>query len=48
MSFAILTTVVRQTWVKANYEKAMLFVSFIEVVLVFGRVLLGAIAFQNS
>ncbi|KAK4049780.1 Transmembrane nucleoporin [Microbotryomycetes sp. JL221] len=37
-----------QTWVKANYEKAMLFVSFIEVVLVFGRILLGAITFQNS
>ncbi|POY72954.1 hypothetical protein BMF94_4030 [Rhodotorula taiwanensis] len=37
-----------QTWVKANYEKAMLFVAFVEVVLVFGRVLLGAITFQNS
>ncbi|GAA6026539.1 hypothetical protein JCM8202_002541 [Rhodotorula sphaerocarpa] len=37
-----------QTWVKANYEKAMLFVAFVEVVLVFGRVLLGAVLFQNS
>ncbi|SCZ92429.1 BZ3500_MvSof-1268-A1-R1_Chr5-2g07848 [Microbotryum saponariae] len=37
-----------QTWVKANYEKAMLFVAFVEVVLVFGRVLLGAITFRNS
>ncbi|GJN88219.1 hypothetical protein Rhopal_001184-T1 [Rhodotorula paludigena] len=37
-----------QTWVKANYEKAMLFVAYVEVVLVFGRILLGAITFQNS
>ncbi|BGP22458.1 hypothetical protein Rt10032_c07g3080 [Rhodotorula toruloides] len=37
-----------QTWVKANYEKAMLFVAFVEVVVVFGRILLGAITFQNS
>ncbi|GAA5993122.1 hypothetical protein JCM10908_001300 [Rhodotorula pacifica] len=37
-----------QTWVKANYEKAMQFVAFVEVVLVFGRVLLGAMLFQNS
>ncbi|KAK4052198.1 Transmembrane nucleoporin [Microbotryomycetes sp. JL201] len=37
-----------QSWVKANYEKAMLFVSFVEVVLVFGRILIGAITFQNS
>ncbi|GAA5827598.1 hypothetical protein JCM3770_005939 [Rhodotorula araucariae] len=37
-----------QVWVKANYEKAMLFVAFVEVVVVFGRVLLGAITFQNS
>ncbi|KAM0749625.1 hypothetical protein T439DRAFT_326505 [Meredithblackwellia eburnea MCA 4105] len=37
-----------QTWVKAHYEQAMLFVSYVEVVLVFGRVLLGAITFQNS
>lgn len=38
----------RQTWVKAHYEQAMLFVSFTEVILVFGRLLLGAITFQNS
>ncbi|GAA5979798.1 hypothetical protein JCM11641_002697 [Rhodosporidiobolus odoratus] len=37
-----------QTWVKAHYEQAMLFVAFIEVVGVFGRLLLGAITFQNS
>ncbi|GAA5917806.1 hypothetical protein JCM8208_002406 [Rhodotorula glutinis] len=37
-----------QSWVKANYEKAMLFVAFVEVVIVFGRVLLGALTFQNS
>ncbi|GAA5944148.1 uncharacterized protein JCM15063_000161 [Sporobolomyces koalae] len=37
-----------QTWVKANYETAMLFVAYIEVGLVFGRILLGAITFQNS
>lgn len=37
-----------QIWVKANYEKAMLFVAFIEVGLVFGRLLLGGITFQNS
>lgn len=39
---------VLQAWVKAHYEQAMLFVSFVEVVVVFGRVLLGAITFQNS
>lgn len=43
-----LTRSVSQTWVKAHYEQAMLFVSFVEVVVVFGRVLLGAITFQNS
>lgn len=37
-----------QAWVKAHYEEAMLFVSYVEVVLVFGRVFLGAITFQNS
>ncbi|ORY90835.1 hypothetical protein BCR35DRAFT_107887 [Leucosporidium creatinivorum] len=37
-----------QAWVKAHYEQAMLFVSFVEVVVVFGRVFLGAITFQNS
>ncbi|GAA5903079.1 hypothetical protein JCM6882_006961 [Rhodosporidiobolus microsporus] len=37
-----------QVWVKANYEKAMLFVAFVEVLFVFGRLLLGAITFQNS
>ncbi|KAK4700982.1 6-phosphogluconolactonase, partial [Phenoliferia sp. Uapishka_3] len=37
-----------QVWVKAHYEQAMLFVSYVEVVLVFGRVFLGAITFQNS
>ncbi|GAA5916246.1 hypothetical protein JCM5296_001176 [Sporobolomyces johnsonii] len=37
-----------QTWVKAHYEQAMLFVAFVEVVVVFGRILLGAITFQNS
>lgn len=42
------TLLLEQTWVKANYEKAMLFVAFVEVVVVFGRILLGAITFQNS
>jgi len=37
-----------QSWVKQNYETAMLFVAYIEVGLVFGRILLGAITFQNS
>lgn len=37
-----------KTWVKAHYEQAMLFVSFVEVVLVFGRVFFGALLFQNS
>ncbi|GAA5822274.1 hypothetical protein JCM10212_004280 [Sporobolomyces blumeae] len=37
-----------QTWVKANYESAMLFVAYVEVGLVFGRILLGAVTFQNS
>jgi len=37
-----------QVWVKGHYEQAMLFVSFVEVVGVFGRVALGAITFQNS
>ncbi|GAA5872564.1 hypothetical protein JCM8547_006944 [Rhodosporidiobolus lusitaniae] len=37
-----------QVWVKANYEKAMLFVAFVEVGVVFGRLLLGGITFQNS
>ncbi|GAA6033397.1 hypothetical protein JCM8097_006731 [Rhodosporidiobolus ruineniae] len=37
-----------QVWVKAHYEQAMLFVAFVEVLLVFGRLLLGAITFQNS
>lgn len=33
---------------KAHYEQAMLFVSFVEVVVVFGRVFFGALLFQNS
>ncbi|KAL8291685.1 hypothetical protein RQP46_001943 [Phenoliferia psychrophenolica] len=37
-----------QAWVKAHYEQAMLFVSYVEVVIVFGRVFLGAVTFQNS
>ncbi|BGP18843.1 hypothetical protein JCM10213_003498 [Rhodosporidiobolus nylandii] len=37
-----------QVWVKAHYEQAMLFVAFVEVIVVFGRLLLGAITFQNS
>ncbi|GAA5836447.1 hypothetical protein JCM11251_007082 [Rhodosporidiobolus azoricus] len=37
-----------QVWVKANYEKAMQFVAFVEVMVVFGRLVLGAITFQNS
>lgn len=37
-----------QGWVKQNYQKAMLFVSFIEVCVLFPRLLLGAVSFQNS
>jgi len=36
-----------QTWVKANYDTAMKAVAYIEL-LIFVRVLLGAITFQNS
>lgn len=35
-------------WVKANYEQAMQFVSYIEVILVFSRLLFGALLFRNS
>ncbi|GAA5882371.1 hypothetical protein JCM3774_004322 [Rhodotorula dairenensis] len=48
MSAGAQASKVIQTWVKANYEKAMQFVAFVEVVVVFGRVLLGALLFQNS
>ncbi|KAF8807209.1 hypothetical protein BYT27DRAFT_7189295 [Phlegmacium glaucopus] len=34
-------------WVKANYDTAMRFVAFVELV-IFVRVLLGAVTFQNS
>lgn len=34
-------------WVKANYDPAMKFVAVVEL-LIFARVLLGALAFQNS
>jgi len=36
-----------QTWVKANYDRAMKAVAFTELI-IFVRVLLGAITFQNS
>ncbi|WFD30581.1 hypothetical protein MSPP1_001602 [Malassezia sp. CBS 17886] len=36
-----------QTWVKNNYERAMRFVSYAEVV-IFVRVLVGALLFRNS
>lgn len=36
-----------QTWVKDNYDRAMRFVSYAEVV-IFVRVLVGAILFRNS
>ncbi|GAA6003395.1 hypothetical protein JCM10207_000313 [Rhodosporidiobolus poonsookiae] len=37
-----------QVFVKSRYEQAMLFVAFAEVIVVFGRLVLGAITFQNS
>jgi len=37
-----------QTWIKKNYESAMLFVSYFEVIVIMGRVTLGAISFRNS
>lgn len=37
-----------QNWVKENYESAMYCVAFIEVVMIQGRVTLGALTFQNS
>ncbi|KAG0142067.1 hypothetical protein CROQUDRAFT_663007 [Cronartium quercuum f. sp. fusiforme G11] len=37
-----------QNWVKANYESAMFLVAMVEVVLIQGRVTLGALMFQNS
>lgn len=36
-----------QVWVKANYDRAMSLVAFAEI-LIFVRVLLGAVTFQNS
>ncbi|WFD06134.1 Transmembrane nucleoporin [Malassezia vespertilionis] len=36
-----------QTWVKENYDRAMRFVSYAEVV-IFMRVLIGALVFRNS
>jgi len=36
-----------QTWVKHNYERAMLFVSYIEVIVILGRVVFGALTFQT-
>lgn len=32
-----------QVWIKKNYETAMLFVSYYEVIVIAGRVLLGAL-----
>lgn len=32
-----------QTWIKKNYETAMLFVSYYEVIVITGRVVLGAL-----
>jgi len=32
-----------QVWIKKNYETAMLFVSYYEVIVIAGRVLLGAV-----
>ncbi|KAI8460138.1 hypothetical protein BY996DRAFT_6429740 [Phakopsora pachyrhizi] len=37
-----------QTWVKENYESAMYLVAMIEVLVIQGRITLGAITFQNS
>ncbi|KAH9458000.1 hypothetical protein MJO28_005060 [Puccinia striiformis f. sp. tritici] len=37
-----------QSWVKQNYESAMYCVAFIEVLVIQGRVTLGALTFQNS
>ncbi|CAD6580631.1 MAG: hypothetical protein CYPHOPRED_001313 [Cyphobasidiales sp. Tagirdzhanova-0007] len=37
-----------QVWVKKNYEGAMLFVSYFEVIAVMGRVILGGVTFRNS
>ncbi|GAA5991598.1 hypothetical protein JCM5350_002628 [Sporobolomyces pararoseus] len=48
LSFGVKLSKTIQTWVKQNYETAMLFVAYIEVILVFSRILLGAITFQNS
>ncbi|KAH9457986.1 hypothetical protein Pst134EB_010287 [Puccinia striiformis f. sp. tritici] len=36
-----------QSWVKQNYESAMYCVAFIEVLVIQGRVTLGALTFQN-
>lgn len=33
-----------QVWIKKNYETAMLFVSYFEVVVIMGRVILGAVS----
>jgi hypothetical protein len=32
-----------QVWIKKNYETAMVFVSYYEVIVIAGRVLLGAV-----
>ncbi|GAA5951291.1 hypothetical protein JCM3765_002436 [Sporobolomyces pararoseus] len=48
LSFGVKISKTIQTWVKQNYETAMLFVAYLEVILVFSRILLGAITFQNS
>ena len=37
-----------QVWIKKNYESAMLFVSYFEVVVIMGRVILGAISYVSS
>ncbi|MBW0484424.1 hypothetical protein O181_024139 [Austropuccinia psidii MF-1] len=37
-----------QSWVKRNYESAMYLVAMIEVLVIQGRITLGAITFQNS
>jgi hypothetical protein len=37
-----------QVWIKKNYETAMLFVSYFEVVVIMGRVILGAISYVSS
>jgi len=36
-----------QAWVKEHFESAMLFVGFVEVIVVMGRVLIGAITFRD-